>query len=540
MATRDDTFELRLGRIGRDHAPNLKRVRAAVRQASGIARGPKARVAPRTGLRAHFRKGSAAKVRVAPVGQRRVVVKARYAMHGAGKGAPLSAHVRYLAREAKVERSEPGLERSVDYLQREETPGNAHVAFYDRDHVGVDGKAVTAGWAEDGRHFRLIVSAEDGEALGDLKPFIREMMEGLEAKLGTKLEWIAVDHHDTDNPHTHILIRGRRLDGQDLFIPSRLISSGIREHAEEIVARALGPRIGVDLVKERQRDIGRAAVTHLDRERLAGLERDGVVPANRPDLIARLERLERWDLAQRSIRGWTIAEGLFEKLDALKDYRAVEQAVAPHRRRGDLQPLLAADPLEPVSGQLVHLGAADEFGDSFLAVLETGRGELRYARFEKADDLARLRGVESGAIVMFEPNQPVVRPSDQAIAHVADRIGGLYSVSHHLALEPHVSRPLADANVRRLEAMRRVGLVQRSADGVFTVGPDHLKRAMMFEERVARRFPLSAIVASYLTLDEQVTALGPTHLDRVLAGEAAPTRGEGAFARQHAQALQQR
>ena len=41
-------------------------------------------------------------------------------------------------------------------------------AFYDRSEIGVDGKAVTAGWAEDSRHFRLIISAEDGEALGDL------------------------------------------------------------------------------------------------------------------------------------------------------------------------------------------------------------------------------------------------------------------------------------------------------------------------------------------------------------------------------------
>src|SRR5690606_30666411 len=37
-----------------------------------------------------------------------------------------------------------------------------------------------------------------------------------------------------------------------------------------------------------------------------------------------------------------------------------------------------------------------------------------------------------------------------------------------------------------------------------------------------------------------VQALGPTRLDRVLAGEAALPEGEGAFARQYAAALQQR
>jgi hypothetical protein len=105
---------------------------------------------------------------------------------------------------------------------------------------------------------------------------------------------------------------------------------------------------------------------------------------------------------------------------------------------------------------------------------------------------------------------------------------------------PGVSRGLVEANIRRLEAMRRMSLLSRNVDGVFLVGHDHLKRATMFGERVARRYPLIASVASYWTLDEQVTALGPTRLDRVLSGEAAPPQGEGAFARQYASALQQR
>ena len=60
------------------------------------------------------------------------------------------------------------------------------------------------------------------------------------------------------------------------------------------------------------------------------------------------------------------------------------------------------------------------------------------------------------------------------------------------------------------------------------------------EERISRRYPVSPQVASYWTLGEQVEALGPTHLDRVLAREAAPPLGEGVFAREHASALQQR
>jgi hypothetical protein len=99
---------------------------------------------------------------------------------------------------------------------------------------------------------------------------------------------------------------------------------------------------------------------------------------------------------------------------------------------------------------------------------------------------------------------------------------------------------LIQANIRRLEAMRRLGFVERRQDGVFEIGKDHLDKVLAFEQRLARRNPLSAQVASYWSLGEQVETLGPTHLDRVLAREDAPPPGEGAFARQHASALQQR
>jgi type IV secretory pathway VirD2 relaxase len=37
----------------------------------------------------------------------------------------------------------------------------------------------------------------------------------MERDLGTKLDWIGVDHRNTDNPHLHILVRGKADDGRD-------------------------------------------------------------------------------------------------------------------------------------------------------------------------------------------------------------------------------------------------------------------------------------------------------------------------------------
>jgi len=44
-------------------------------------------------------------------------------------------------------------------------------------------------------------------------------MARAEVQLGSRLSWIAADHHDTGHAHTHIILRGRRANGQDLVIP---------------------------------------------------------------------------------------------------------------------------------------------------------------------------------------------------------------------------------------------------------------------------------------------------------------------------------
>lgn len=547
MTTRENEFEPRLGKPLPDRAPKLRGVRAALHRATRQPRTTGAK--PRQpGVRAHFAKGSSARARPVAGVARRVVVKVRYASNGGGRTAPLRAHVAYLSREGVQRGASPELgggqapddpTRSIDYLTREDPGGLAHGAFYDRASDAVDAKTVTAAWTADPRHFRMIVSAEDGEALGDLKPFIREVMSGLETKLGTKLEWLAVNHHDTDNPHTHVLIRGRRPDGQDLFMPSRLISSGIREHAQEIATRVLGPRLGVDLVQERFNDITRMTVTPLDRELMAA-SRTGAFMPGRADLAARLERLEAWGLAERQSNGWKLESGLAAKLQDMAAHQAVVRAVAAAQLGAEPRLILEADRSAPVVGELVYLGHVDEIGDKFLAVVETGAGELRYARFERPQDLAILAGLEPGAIVAFEPNHPVVRPSDEATARIAARSNGAYSSRIHSDLEPGVDPRLLAANVRRLEVMRRMGLVERTANGEFVVGYDHLSTAMSFEERLVRRAPFSVEVASYWSLGEQVETLGVTYLDRVLIGEADTPTGDGRLAREFELALQQR
>lgn len=79
---------------------------------------------------------------------------------------------------------------------------------------------------------------------------------------------------------------------------------------------------------------------------------------------------------------------------------------------------------------------------------EVVAGRLRYAGFDRAEDLAVFAGAERGAIVEFEPRTPALKPADQAVARIAAETGGLYSPAHHAALEPRADPGLMAANAR--------------------------------------------------------------------------------------------
>lgn len=93
----------------------------------------------------------------------------------------------------------------------------------------------------DRHHFRFIVSPDDAE-LSDLKTFTRDLMAQAQRDLGSRLDWVAVDHWNTEHPHVHIIVRAGADDGQDLVISRDYIKEGMRARAEALVTRELGLR----------------------------------------------------------------------------------------------------------------------------------------------------------------------------------------------------------------------------------------------------------------------------------------------------------
>ncbi|KAK0339591.1 hypothetical protein LTR94_033896, partial [Friedmanniomyces endolithicus] len=129
----------------------------------------------------------------------------------------------------------------------------------------VDGQQFLARSEGDRHQFRFIVAPEDGAQYDDLAPLVRRLMTRMEGDLGTRLDWIAVDHFNTGHPHSHILLRGVDDEGKDLVIARDYISQGLRERAAELVDLDLGPRSDREIRASRRAEISQARWTSIDR-----------------------------------------------------------------------------------------------------------------------------------------------------------------------------------------------------------------------------------------------------------------------------------
>jgi len=252
--------------------------------------------------------------------RQRAIVKIHYFSHAGGGGAALRAHARYVARDAAARAVEPAdtpdaepstpeaeakAQAHTRYLQRE---GSGSV-FYDVASDAVDGSERAASWARtDRRHFRLILAPENGSKLGNLKDYTRQVMRRAEAALGTRLEWVAVDHWDTDNPHTHVILRGVRDDGRDLIIPREFVQHGFRSVARDVATERLGNRTREDDRLALHREVRAHRPTRLDHWIADQLDKQGKVriadlkapygdPAATEALKGRAHELRRLGLA---------------------------------------------------------------------------------------------------------------------------------------------------------------------------------------------------------------------------------------------------
>ena len=384
--TGDSEFRVRPGRI---RSSGKQAMRPFIAQALAAAQKAGARVSRAgritPGNRSTFGRGRTASVRANRLltGRSRIVViKTRVVRHK-GRATPLKAHLNYLRRDGVTRDGEKA---------RLFGPGEGDV----------DGQAFAERCGEDRHHFRFIVSPEDAVEMTDLREFTRELMGQMEKDLGTKLDWVGVDHWNTDNPHVHIILRGRADDGQDLVIARDYIKEGMRARAADLVTQDLGPRTDLDISRNIDRQVEAERWTQLDRQLVRDGRDVGVIdmapdPAAKPDAfhaqkMGRLRKLESLGLAEQVGPGqWMIADDAETTLRAMGErgdiIKRLHQALTERGiERGSASYVLAAESLDtPIIGRLVDRGLDDELKGTAYAVVDGVDGRTHHVKLRDLD-----------------------------------------------------------------------------------------------------------------------------------------------------------
>ena len=447
---------------------------------------------------------------------RRMVVKSRFVVLRRAGPNSVAVHLRYIERDGV-------------------TRGGQKGQAYGADTDAADLKAFRERGQNDRHQFRFIVSAEDGLELEDLKGFTRQLMRRMEIDLETRLDWVAVDHWDTDNPHTHIVLNGHTggpaTSREDLVIAPDYMAHGMRQRACEIATEWLGPRTEAEIRQSLLREVDQQRLTGLDRALIRQAGVDGIdLTGNAQDrqrqnaLRARLQRLEGMGLAERvNANRWKLQPGMATALDNMGQredaLETVRRALKGQRRECVIEERLTSS----VIGRIAGKGLVDELHDRGYLVVDGIDGRAHYLKLPAGIDLADLP--VHGIVEARPPSQE--KPVDRRIATVAR--GGLYKTSDHVAQlkQARDRNPQAtvDAHVRRLEALRRAGIVERITDGVWKVPPDLLQKVRTHDTQKNNGAVIE--LRSHLSLGLQVRAIGATWLDKLLLGDGSVLGDQG-------------
>lgn len=510
----DNGFEVRLGRI---------RSASGARKVKGFFRSVSKNASRFSGSR-HAWHRSRSIYKDAQF-HRRVIVKAHIVRMDANGKAAQRRHLDYIERDGTGRNGEPGV-------------------LYNKDGPEADKDAFLENGKGDRHQFRIIISPADANDLSDLTAFTRDLVREMENDLGTKLEWIAVNHYDTGQSHTHLVISGKRDDGGDLVMPREYIAYGIRKRAQELVDLELGPVSEIDGRRRLASMVRQERLTQIDQT-LLPMGENGVVDLSAPPRIGaawkqqlarmRVRHLASLGIAEPLGKGrWRInpeAEATLKRMGERGDIiKAMHQAMG---RRDDLRMMDAgsifdpsADGAKAVTGEVLKKGLADDVNDRAYIVIDTMDAKPVYVIVGGEEQLSEFA---KGQIVTAAPPATEARASDHTIAKIARASEGRYSAALHMKADNRARPEFVEAHIRRLEAMRRAGHAERRQDGVWIIPDDYTDRAARFEQARALQRPANITVHSSLDLTQMTSAMGATWLDEHLRDfdDAAGARGFG-------------
>ena len=475
------------------------------------------------------------------VGQRygqRVVVKIRFVKHkpgltSAGGGASaLRDHLRYVSRSGA----------GKDGIQ---------AVLFNGQEEGVGKKDFLTLCEGDRHHFRFIISPENGHDIPDFHIYVRGVMELVEKDLKTKLEWVSAVHYDTDDPHAHVIVRGKTDSGKDLVIGQDYIKEGVRKRAQEVATELLGERSLEQIQKSLEKEVDALRVTSLDRfiEKQAQASEERQVDVRKQVnfgksvfyeglLKGRLKFLGAAGLAQEHPPGIYALKEDYQ--DVLTQIASRNDAVKKLQNKIDvgldgLTIYSLKDGQGPtIEGRVVAKGIHNELYDSKFVVVKEGNGQLHYV---PAGEFRRYDELEDGSVIQVRPGKAGTGRADHNIAQMAGEHGGVYDPSHHMAhveknqsyIPPEQRSKYLEAHATRLSTLEESGVVEPLGDGRYKIPADVIARGeeitRQINEREKKRFYPVVSVLSATPPEKHIEAAKKTWLDKELYKQL---KGKGA------------
>ena len=263
---------------------------------------------------------------------------------------------------------------------------------------------------------KLIVSPEFGDRV-DLTRLTRELIRQIEKDLGTELEWVAAEHHNTEHPHVHVVIRGVRDSGEVLRLSREYVQQGIRGIAADLCTRQLGYRTTLDGVEAERREVTEKRLTSIDKRLLRDAQDFGPEPGSQHFSVSRnpaqtglgetARARIRHDVARLAVlRQMGVAESMGSNTWRVR--RDIEQVLQAMQRTGDRQRTLAAHgvlmsderlPIEvldvrqavSVEGRVLVHGQGEQTGRNYL-MLEGTDAKVHFIQYTPDMEEPRSRG----------------------------------------------------------------------------------------------------------------------------------------------------
>lgn len=485
---------------------------------------------------------------------RRAIVKVSIIPLRSGKSRAAYSHLKYLQREgAGVERSEGkdgelkltetrgelyGPERGFEYDDK---------SFLERSENSFEGRG-------DPNQFRLILSPEDGTEAArrmngtppSLKGQTRRFMNQMEDDLGTRLDWVAVDHFDTAHPHTHVVLRGVLDNGKELRIAGDYISEGMRGRYENIITRELGLKPEYEIISDLARETKLNRVTTLDRAIVPRIDagtsildlREGHFRShpdsaiNRHLLTGRMKHLEILGLAQPTDKGrWHIERHAFGTLGDMHRNETITKEMSQAMKRVNINRQMqlhgSEAPLRKITGRVIGKGLVENESSGRLRIIIDG--DDGYVHAVETGPETRASEARLGSVVEVGPAKlgPVDRtilkyaqdcPIQQRIYDIRFHSDDLHKQGRYAILEGQADHDIA-MHRRRMHTLVKAGLArpymsdENDRPYSWVITEDFEKKVLVMDRANNRKTGLKLL--SIQNLEAQLKSPGATWLDRV-------------------------